>query len=144
MTALGRGSARRILRSRRYVEDVVLVQQNAGTRNEFGEFVPGPGDTFPVQASIENVGLQTQSLLRNNTEAGERIVDYRYFFIFATMTDFARPVRVGINQTDSDTIQYAGLDWDIVQIEDYSNHGHLEIIAVRREGQNDGVGTSNT
>ncbi len=140
---LGRRSARRILNSRKYSEQITIVQQGAGERDSNGEYIDGAEMRFTLRASIENVGLQTMKLLRDNSEAGERIIDARYFFIPAQQSNFVRPLRVGPNQTDNDRIIYNGLSYAVSSMDDFSNHGHIEVIATRTEGQDDDAATRN-
>lgn len=142
--ALGRNTARRILTGSKYTECVTILQTLAGARDDNGEFIAGKTVKTQVNASIENVGLQTLSLLRDNSIAGERIVDVREFFITTLNTNFIRPVRVGdVGQSSNDKIEYAGFTWDILRVEDFTNHGHIEIIAARIEGQSDAAATRN-
>ena len=139
---VGRRSARRILNSRKYAECVSVVQQLPGARDEHGEFVAGAVRRTSLNCSIQSVGLQTMSLLRESGIGGEGIVDARMFFIPTDQTNFTRPLRIGENQTDNDKIEYSGLLWHVVRIEDYSNHGHIEVTAVRKSGQSDALATT--
>ena len=137
MTQIGRGSAKRILNSRRFTVCVTLTVERAGERNDFGEYEAGTPQTYDIRASQEPVD-NAETLRRIMGEEADRVKDARYFFIeVCGDEDFIRPLRTGVAQTRNDTITYNDIKYCIRQVADYTEHGHVEVIAVRMEGQND-------
>lgn len=117
-----RQSARRLLRGE-YGEDCEIIRQAAGSRNEYGEFVPGATTTEPVRMAVEggeNRDMQT---------SGARLRDMKRFFL-PTNGDVA-PIRVGTSQTEADIIRYAGTDYTVLRVDSYEAFGHIEILGIR-------------
>jgi len=135
MNKLGVRSARRILRSKRVTEDIVL-RRTSGSRNAHDEWVADDPVDTPLKASVENTSLANSSR-REPTQAGNRVVDERTFFIFTQDHDLARSLRTGQNATYADVIIHNGLEFIVNRMMDFTSHGHIEVFTTRREGQDD-------
>lgn len=128
-----RQSSRRLLRGE-YGEDCEIVRQAAGSRNEYGEFVPGATTTEPVRMAVEPV---TGGVLfgggggenRDMQPSGARLRDVKRFFL-PSNGDVA-PIRVGTSQTEADVIRYAGTEYSVVRVDSYEAFGHIEIVGMR-------------
>ncbi len=132
-----RTSARRVLNSPLYTEEICLKKETPGKRNDFGEYEEGRVQSFDLRASIEPIDPESQSKLRDIFPEGNRIVDARFFYICTDDEDLVKALRTGDNiQTRRDVIVYNDLEYLIKRIADYSVHGHIEVIATREEGQN--------
>lgn len=125
-----RQSARRLLRGE-YGEDCEIVRQAAGSRNEYGEFVPGAATTEPVRMAVEPAasGLLYGGEDRDMQKSGSRLRDMKRFFL-PTNGDVA-PIRVGTDQTEADVIRYAGTDYTVLRVDAYDAFGHIEILGIR-------------
>lgn len=134
---LGVQSARRTLNNPLFTEPVVLNRESTGSRNEWGEYVPGAITSTDHNSSVEPLTTQDGQEIRQILPEGNRISDMKRFFIATTDEDIAKSLRVGTNQTNADTVTYNGLDWIIVKVTDFARHGHLNIVAVRLDGQDD-------
>lgn len=120
-----RQSSRRLLRGE-YGEDCEIVRQAAGSRNEYGEFVPGATTTEPVRMAVEPV---TGGENRDMQPSGARLRDVKRFFL-PSNGDVA-PIRVGTSQTEADVIRYAGTDYTVLRVDSYEAFGHIEIVGMR-------------
>lgn len=120
-----RQSSRRLLRGE-YGEDCEIVRQAAGSRNEYGEFVPGATTTEPVRMAVEPV---TGGENRDMQPSGARLRDVKRFFL-PSNGDVA-PIRVGTSQTEADVIRYAGTEYSVVRVDSYEAFGHIEIVGMR-------------
>ena len=125
-----RQSSRRLLRVE-YGEDCEIVRQAAGSRNEYGEFVPGATTTEPVRMAVEpaTAGPLSGGENRDMQPSGARLRDVKRFFL-PSNGDVA-PIRVGTSQTEADVIRYAGTDYSVVRVDSYEAFGHIEILGMR-------------
>ena len=138
---LGITSARRVLNNPLFVETVVIRREATGSRNEWGEYVAGAEQSTTYNASVEPLTASDAVEVRQIVPEANRITDTIRVFVATTDDNIAKSLRVGTNQTNADTIEYAGLDYIIVRVTDFARHGHLNIVAVRLEGQNDASST---
>ncbi len=116
--------------SLRFRESTVLIRQEPGSRNEFGEWVPGA----ETETELDVVSAPpSAATVRDVLPEGARLHDWRTFWFEHS----ARPLRVGQGQTDGDVIEYAGIRYRIRHVQDWQPHGFVEVLAVREEGQSD-------
>ena len=121
----------RLLRTRRWTEDATLVQEGAGTRNEFGEFVPGATTETAVKVRSGPVGGDG-GVTRWQIPEGERIQDYRSFLMIGRSV---APIRVGTGQTDGDVLVYQGIRYRIADAQPWPEQDLTVVLAKSEEGQ---------
>jgi len=135
---LVRGNARRILNSPLYTEDICVIRQDGGARNKYGEYVAGRDNIYDLKASIEPIDPESASFYRNILPEGNRIIDARFFYIETTDPDFLKALRVGdFGQSQRDIIEHNHIRYIVRRVADYSQHGHIEVLATRQENQDD-------
>ncbi len=132
---IGRQSARRIIRGRHFSSEVTLRVQAVGTRNEHGEYVNGATTETTLRASAEPSTLESMKELRLVLPEGNRIAEAFTFFLATTDQNLAKALRVGTAQTNPDVIVYQGLNYCIRSVKDFTDHGHIMIVATREDGQ---------
>ena len=116
--------------SPRFREEALLIAQEPGYDNDYGEWAPGPES----QNSISVVSAPpSAATARDVLPEGARLHDWRTFWFEHS----ARPLRVGQGQTDGDVIEYAGIRYRIRHVQDWQPHGFVEVLAAREEGQSD-------
>jgi len=136
MSRLVRRNARRILNSSLYAEDIKLCKEIPGERNQYGEYEAGRIKEFELKASVEPIDPESQSKYRDILTEGNRSVDARFFYICTVDPDFLKHLRTGqFKQTKRDVIIYNDERYLVRRIADYSQHGHIEVLATREEGQ---------
>lgn len=116
---------------------LVLVREAPGTRNEFGEYVPGATTNTTLSAVVQPIGLQGGGTVRNILPEGATLSDYRWIDILVDDDQDVRPLRVGTNQTGSDVFQYDGFSWEIFDENVWDKNGHVEAVIVRKDAQDD-------
>lgn len=116
-----------------------LYRQDFTYHNSDGEYDPDSGLWSETEGSIVNAYGSIQPVIR--TELHELLemlgggVRIKSAILIFTTFDLIAAKNGDINGKGS-VVQYDGLDWKVVDIQDYSPHGHKEVIAVRIDGQN--------
>lgn len=127
----------RIINSRMgRIQDVSLIKQTAGTRDENGEYVPGSVTSMPLRAVVQPVTYQGSTTMREALPEGFRLSDYRYVDIYTRDADLLKPVRIGTPQTQPDVLEFEGLRWSVVDVTNWIENGHLVATVVREDAQN--------
>lgn len=129
----GAMSAMTFLRNPRNIQTFTLIRQEPGSRNSEGVYVPGL-DIIDPDATGSVQPLDGQQRLE--LPEAERLMDGKCVLYLTDDFDSIRPLRIGTSQTDSDKIEYKGIQYAVRVVYDMSDYGHLEIYATRLEGQN--------
>ena len=115
-----------------FTTEVRLNRQGVGTRNEFGEYVPGS----TVEKSIL-VAIMPITNERDVLEAGVRHKDTIKFFA----SEEIKAVKVGADQSEGDTIVWEGIRYKVSDARYwpafYSVPDYWRCMAVREERQSD-------
>ena len=120
-TAVATRVASRVLNSPNLTETAILVRQSPGSRNEYGEWVPGEtSETAIIVATVPLSGDERAVL-----PEGLRERDLRKFW---TRMDVSAIVA---GETEGDVIRFHGIDYRTVQVDDWG--GFRQILAVRPE-----------
>ncbi len=128
----GAMSAMAFLRNQRNIQTFTLIRQEAGSRDSEGKYVPG-NDIIDPDASGSVQPLDGQQRLE--LPEAERLFDGKCILYLTDDFDSIRPLRIGTSQTDSDIVEYKGIQYAVRVVHDMSDYGHLEIYATRLEGQ---------
>ena len=126
-------AAQAVLRDQSNIEPFILMKQAAGDRDDDGVYVPGAESIFPdLEGSIQPLNGKS----REELPEGERLMDAICLLFETTDHDAIAPLRVGIDQTQSDWIEWNSINWAVRVVHDMATYGHLEVYATRLEGQN--------
>ena len=98
-----------------------------------GYFDTVEGAPVDASGSIQPVEREELHNIMANVEGGLRIKEA----IIIYTTEVLTSGELGSPSFSGAIVTYRGLDWLVVDVEDYSPHGHVEAIAVRIDGQND-------
>ena len=111
-------------------EPAVLVREAVGSFSD-GAWVPGAVTRTNVE--VVSSPLEMAGEWRDVIEPGDRLSDYREFFVFDP--DTVSPIRVGSGQTGPDKIEYRGVTYLAKSDQDWTPHGYIRVLASRTEGQ---------
>ena len=120
---------------RAFLEDIRLIRQTAGSRNEYGEYVPGTETATDMKAATNPVQRGSWADI---LPEGTRLSDYREFHLAANAGQVAS-VRSGTDQTEADIIEYRGVRYAVQDVEDYvaeaapASWRFVSVLAVRPE-----------
>ena len=128
---IGRLSAR-ILNGSRLGRSFQVRQYPTGSRNEFGDWISGEPVITDMVGSIQPATEKQKLQLPEAERISEAIIVY----VATLNADTISPLKVGTTQSQSDIIIIDGLEWSVRAVKNFSDFGHLEIIATRIEGQN--------
>ena len=113
-----------------FEESAVLIRQEPGHYNDYGEWVEGS----EMRAEITLVSAPpSDGTMRDVLPEGARLEDWRQFWL----ADTVQPLRVGEGPTEGDVIEYGGIRYRAWRVKDWAPHGFVEVLAVREEGQSD-------
>ena len=118
----------RPITSPRFAETAVLIRQEEGTYNRYGEWEPG--EETRTEVVLTSAPL-SPAARREDLPEGARIENSRRFWL----EEPVEPVRTGEGATEGDVIEYAELRWRVKRVQDFRPHGFVEVLAVREEGQ---------
>jgi hypothetical protein len=118
-------------------DGITLIRESAGSRNEYGEYVPGATTSVSLRAVVQPVAFQGQHTMRDMLPEGATLSDYRYIDILADSAQTIRPLRVGTNQTGADVFQFESLDWEVFDGNIWDRNGHISALLVRKDAQSD-------
>ena len=104
-----------------FAVDASLVQQMTGSRNEYGEFVPGATVTTVVR--VVTVPLMGDE--RDVLPEGLREKDVRKFWMTETV------MAIVSGEADGDILRFDGIDYRVMRADNWS--GFYEVLAVRPE-----------
>ena len=113
-----------IPRSRLLRETATIIRQAGGSRNEFGEYVPGE----PVRTDVSCATAPISGQDRDLDEAGLRLIGDRAFW-FPPGTDLA----VASQDRGDDSIEYDGQEFRVVRLERFPR-SHVKAFCARVEG----------
>lgn len=133
------GAAKRMARiqSLRMGREITLIREGVGDYNEFGEYIPATPTTSTIRAVTQPLPYANAATMRASLPEGFRISDYRYVDVYTDDPDLIRPMRVGDpNQTGPDVLEFDGLQWDVVEVMQWWENGHLSLTVVRKDAQN--------
>ena len=119
--------ARRILEGRAFSETALIFRQEAGARNDYGEWVAGEEETESVRVATQPLTSKDAADLRDVVPEGSRLRDARRFWL---RPDIA-PIRVGTGQTEGDIIEYDSTRYRVLRVERW--RGYIAAIGVREE-----------
>ncbi len=120
-----------VLKLETFAQPFIIRRSALGQRNEYGEFFTDEPDVeIPVIGSVQPLSGRD----RLNLPEAERVTEGIVAYIKNDIN--VESLRVGIDQTDGDTIIYKGIRYLIRSVKDWNVHGHYKIIATRVEGQN--------
>lgn len=123
----GQLAAKIVLRDPRNIEPFVLRKQDPGDRDSTGVYVPGDDTDFNLEGSVQPLDGRS----RDNLPEAERLKDAICILFETTDHDQIQPLRIGVDQTDSDLIIWNGQSWAVRVVYDMATYGHLEIYATR-------------
>lgn len=113
-----------------FAQPFIIRRSAYGHRNEYGEFVEdNPDEDINVIGSIQPLSGRDRLNLPEAQRVAEGIVAY-------IKNDInVEALRVGVNQSDGDTVIFEGIRYLIRSIKNWNGHGHYKIVATRLEGQ---------
>ena len=114
-------AARRVLRSPHLTESAVLVRQQRGIRNDYGEWVPGSTVETPLRLATAPLNGDERAALPE----GLRERDVRKFWTTAAAS------AIVAGDSEGDLVRYDSIEYRAIQVEDWG--GFREILAVRPE-----------
>ena len=123
----------RLLTSNRYAVSFVLVQYLSGSRNaDTGRWEKGlatrtPSCTGNIQPATTTERLQLPE--------AERLSEAIMIYFITMEKDDIRSLRIGLQQSPPDIIEYDGLQWAVRSVKDWHTSGHLEVLCTRLENQ---------
>ena len=122
----------RLLTSSRYAVPFVLVQYLSGSRNaDTGRWENGVETRTNYTGNIQPPTPTERLQLPEAERLSEAIMIY-----FITMEkDDIRSLRIGLQQSPPDVIEYDGLQWAVRSVTDWHTSGHLEVLCTRLENQ---------
>ena len=123
-----------LLKGSAFKQTFQVKRAQAGQRDGItGKWVPAaPTDPVSATGSIQPVNEAGMQRLRLGLEGGMRITEaIRVYTAFDLKAG-----SLGGNGTLGDVVVYRGLDWSVIQISDYSAHGHNKVYGVRCDAQN--------
>ena len=115
-------AARRVLRSPHLTEAAVLLIQQPGSRNEYGEWMPGSTTDVPVRLVTAPLNGDERAALPE----GLRERDVRKFWTAADAS------AIVAGESEGDIVRHDSIEYRAIQVEDWG--GFREILAVRPEG----------
>ena len=113
---------------RSFSEPATLIRAGEGGRNEVGEWVPGVDEETDVRATVAPVTAEDAAETREVLPEGARLSDARRFWLRQPV----EAIRAGT--TDGDCLRYAGTEYRVLQVMDWSRGGFVEALAVREQG----------
>jgi hypothetical protein len=111
-----------------FAEDLILRQESAGVYNEYDEFVAGQTTDYNVNGSVMPVGGET----RTNDVTGERVHDN--IKICFDRQHLLSSLNQGTNAKHGDIIIYNNTNYRISSVQDYVNHGFINVTAIKLDG----------
>ena len=113
--------------SPRFHRIATLIRQEPGGDNEYGEWVSGQ----ETRTDITVVSAPPDAAkMRDVLPEGTRLSESRTFWIDGVEV---KPVKVGLNATEGDVIEYKGTRYRVNHVEQWP--GFVEVLGVREEGQ---------
>ena len=119
------------LKTHRIWESFTLEREMPGSRNEYGEFVPGATEIIALKGRSSPTGMDG-GVFRDALTEGARLRDHRTFLL---VDQDALPIRVGAGQTQADVLVYGGIRYRVLDAQPWTPVGLLPVLAIREEGQ---------
>lgn len=127
MTTRRARQARRLAQGRAFSAPIDVLVESAGSRNQYGEWVPGKTTVTTTRGASAPVTSGQAADLRDVLPEGTRLSDSRIFWL----TTPVQPLRVGDNATDGDRIRYNGIEYRVLRVEDWD--GVTEAVCIRED-----------
>lgn len=115
----------------RFKQDFKYRNDSGSIDHTTGKWIEVIGSQIDASGSIQPVARNEYHEMLKFLDGGSRIESA---IIIYTMADLICAENLDGNGS---MIRYNNLDWKVIDIEDYSAHGHKEVIAVRVYGQID-------
>ncbi len=114
----------------------VKRNQTGALNTTTGVWVSGTAiPDLSIRCSIQPANLEEKQYLAEALEGGQEITNAIRIYNFSKDL-VLQPGTTGDNATEADIVVYDGLDWVVVQLSDFKQHGHQKVFGVRTDGQN--------
>ena len=122
---------RDIISNPHFRESASYIRYNPGSRDTAGNWVDGMAMS-PVPLDVVTYPPEDAEL-RDLVDGNARLIAARWFIV---QRDDISALRIGpTTQTDSDIIQYEGLDWRVRNVNPYYKFEFAQILGIREAAQ---------
>ena len=122
-----------VLNTAQYKQDFTYTNETGAFNDSTGRWEPVTSAALPASGSIQPVIRTEFHELLEWAGGGARIVSAILIF---TQSDLIAAENGDPTSGTGSTVTHDGLKWKVIDIQDYSAHGHKEVIAVRIDAQN--------